>query len=59
MFLSLVLQDYRMPVCVELLVMTVIAGRLSLLGSVFKTRLLATSRRQQTMTDLQSENTIG
>jgi len=36
MFLSLVLQDYRIPVCAQLLVMIVIAGRLSLLGSVFK-----------------------
>jgi len=58
MFLSLVLQDWRMPVCVQLLVMTVIAGRLSLLGSVFKTSLLA-SRRQQTLTDLQSKNRLG
>ena len=36
MFLSLVLQDYRIPVCAQLLVMIVIAGRLSLLGPVFK-----------------------
>jgi len=36
MFLSLVLQDYRIPVCVQLLVMIVIAGRQSLLGFVFK-----------------------
>ena len=36
MFLSLVLQDYRIPVCAQLLVMIVIAGRLWLLGSVFK-----------------------
>jgi len=36
MFLSLVLQDYWIPVCVQLLVMIVIAGRLSLLGFVFK-----------------------
>jgi len=36
LFLSLVLQDYRIPVCVQLLVMMVIAGRLSLLGFVFK-----------------------
>ena len=33
MFLSLVLQDYRIPVCAQLLVMIVIAGRLSLLGT--------------------------
>jgi len=36
MFHSLVLQDYRIPVCAQLLVMIVIAGRLSLLGFVFK-----------------------
>jgi len=36
MVLSLVLQDYRIPVCAQLLVMIVIAGRLSLLGFVFK-----------------------
>ena len=36
MFLSLVLQDYRIPVCAQLLVMIVIGGRLSLLGFVFK-----------------------
>jgi len=36
MFLSLVLQDYRIPVCGQLLVMIVIAGRLSLLGFVSK-----------------------
>ena len=36
MFLSLVLQDYRIPVCGQLLVMIVIAGRLSPLGFVFK-----------------------
>jgi len=36
MFLSLVLQDYRIPVCAQLLVMIVMAGRLSLLGFVFK-----------------------
>ena len=34
MFLSLVLQDDRIPVCTQLLVMIVIAGRLSLLGFV-------------------------
>jgi len=32
MFHSLVLQDYRIPVCAQLLVMIVIAGRLSPLG---------------------------
>jgi len=37
-FLSLVLQDYRIPVCAQLLVMIVIAGRLSLQGFVFKPR---------------------
>ena len=36
MFLSLVLQDYRIPVCAQLLVMIVIAGRLLFLGFVFK-----------------------
>jgi len=36
LFLSLVLQDYRIPVCAQLLVMIVIGGRLSLLGIVFK-----------------------
>jgi len=36
MILSLVLQDYRIPVWAQLLVMIVIAGRLSLLGFVFK-----------------------
>jgi len=36
MFLSLVLQDCRIPVCAQLLVMIVIAGRLLLLGLVFK-----------------------
>jgi len=36
LFLSLVLQDYRIPVCAQLLVMMVIAGRLLLLGFVFK-----------------------
>jgi len=34
-FLSLVLQDYGIPVCAQLLVMVVIAGRLSLLDFVF------------------------
>ena len=36
LFLSLVLQDYRIPQCGQLLVMIVIAGRLSLLGFVCK-----------------------
>jgi len=36
MFVSLVLQDYRIPVYAKLLVMIVIAGRVSLLGFVFK-----------------------
>ena len=47
MFLSLVLQDYRIPVCAQLLV---IAGRLSLLGSVFKpvSWLARDSRLRQT-----------
>ena len=36
MFLSFVLQDYRIPVCAQLLVMIVIEGRLLLLGFVFK-----------------------
>jgi len=36
MFLSLILQDYRIPVCTQLLVMIVIAGKPSLLGFVFK-----------------------
>jgi len=36
LFLSLVLQDDRILVCAQLLVMIVIAGRLSLLGFVFK-----------------------
>jgi len=50
MFLSLVLQDYRIPVCVQLLVMIVIAGRLLLLGFVFKpvSWLAGDSRLQQT-----------
>jgi len=52
MFLSLVLQDYRIPVCAQLLVMIVIAGRLSLLGFVFKpvSWLAGDSRLQQTFT---------
>jgi len=36
LFLSFVLQDYRILVCTQLLVMIVIAGRLSILGFVFK-----------------------
>jgi len=36
MLLSLVLQDYRIPVCAQLVVMIMIGGRLSLLGFVFK-----------------------
>jgi len=50
LFLSLVLQDYRIPVCVQLLVMIVIAGWLSLLGFVFKpvSWLAGDSRLRQT-----------
>ena len=50
MFLSLVLQDYRILVCVQLLVMIVIAGTLSLLGFVFKlvAWLAGDNRHQQT-----------
>jgi len=50
MFLSLVLQDYRIPVCAQLVVMIMIAGRLSLLGFVFKpvSWLAGDSRLQQT-----------
>jgi len=50
MFLPLVLQDYRIPVCVQLLVIIVIAGRLSLLGFVFKpvSWVAGNSRLQQT-----------
>ena len=50
MFLSLVLQNYRIPVCAQLLVMIVIAGRLSLLGFVFKpvSWLAGDSRLRQT-----------
>jgi len=36
MYLSLVLHDNRILVCAQLLVLIVIAGRLSLLGFVFK-----------------------
>jgi len=51
MFLSLVLQDYRIPVCAQLLVMILIAGRLSLLGFVFKpvSWLAGDSRLRQTL----------
>ena len=50
MFLSLVLQDYRIPVCAQLLLMIVIAGGLSLFGFVFKplTWLAGDSRLRQT-----------
>jgi len=50
LFLSLVLQDYRIPVCAQLLVMIVIAGRLPLLGFVFKpvSWLAGDSRLRQT-----------
>ena len=50
MFLALVLQDYWIPVCVQLRVMIVIAGRLSLLGFVFKpvSWLAGDSRLRQT-----------
>jgi len=50
LFLSLVWQDYRIPVCAQLLVMIVIAGRLSLLGSVFNpvSWLAGDSRLRQT-----------
>jgi len=50
LFLSLVLQDYRIRVCAQLLVMIVIAGRLSLLGFVFKpvSWLAGDSRLRQT-----------
>ena len=50
LFLSLVLQDYRIPVCAQLQVMIVIAGRLPLLGFVFKpvSWLAGDSRLRQT-----------
>ena len=50
LFLSLVLPDYRIPVCEQLLVMMVIAGRLRLLGFVFKavSWLAGDSRLRQT-----------
>jgi len=50
LFLSLVLQDYRIPVCAQLLVMIVIAGSLLLLGFVFKpvSSLAGDSRLRQT-----------
>jgi len=51
MFLFLVLQDYRIPVCAQLLVMIVIAGRLSLLDFIFKpvSWLAGDSRLRQTL----------
>jgi len=58
MFLSLVLEDYRILLSAQLLLMIVIAGRLSILGFCIQTSLLA-SRRQHTSTDLQSKNTVG
>jgi len=50
MVLSFVLQDYRIPVCAQLLAMMVIGGRLSLLGFVFKpvSWLAGDSRLRQT-----------
>ena len=50
LFPSLVLPDYRIPVCAQLVVMIVIAGRLSLLGFVFKpvSWLAGDSRLRQT-----------
>jgi len=50
MFHSLFLQDYRIPVCAQLLVMIVIAERLSLLGFIFKpvSWLAGDSRLRQT-----------
>ena len=50
LFLALVLQDYRIPVCAQLLVMIVIAGRLSLSGFVLKpvSWLAGDSRLRQT-----------
>ena len=50
MFLSLVLQDFWIPVYAQLLVMIVIAGRLSLFGFVFKrvSWLAGDSRLRQT-----------
>ena len=51
LFLSLVLQDYRIAVCAQLLVMIMIAGRLLLLGFVFKpvSWLAGDSRLRQTL----------
>jgi len=51
MFLSLVLQDYRIPVCAQLLVMILIGGSLSVLGFVFKqvSCLAGESRLRQTI----------
>jgi len=50
MFLALVLQEYRILVYAQLLVMILIAGRISLLGFVFKpvTWLAGDSRLRQT-----------
>ena len=50
MFLVLVWQDYRILVCAQLLVMIVIAGRLSVLDFVFKpvSWLAGDSRLRQT-----------
>jgi len=66
LFLSLVLQDYRIPVGAQLLVMIVIAGRLSLLDFVFKpvSWLAGDSRLRQTfslriqLVELQSLSSI-
>ena len=66
LFVSLVLEDYRIPVCAQLLVMIVIAGRLSLLGFVFKPVpwLAGDSRLRQTfslripLVERQSRNSI-
>jgi len=50
MFLSLVLQDYRIPVCAQLQAMIVIAGKLLLLDFGFKpgSWLAGGSRLRQT-----------
>jgi len=48
MFLSLVLLDYRIPVCVQLLVMIVIAGKLALLHQ--EKRILNLIRRRCVLT---------
>ena len=58
MILSLFLQDTSILVCVELVVMIVISGRLSLWIYVFKpVSWLAGDRRLRT--DLHSNNTLG